>query len=175
MHNVISIRASFIAALGLLLAGASGHAHAQQRVLFRSASGNVSFRSVAPLETIMASNSVVAAVLDGGSREFAVKVTITASDVWPSATFAGRIIEAVDPLQPGVHRVRAKGVLTIRGEARERIVPCVLTIAPDGIRVQAEMEVALADHGIRIPRVVQQKLAPVATVSVDLKLVRQQR
>ena len=37
----------------------------------------------------------------------------------------------------------------------------------DGIRVTSAFDVALADHGIRIPRVVHQKVAAVAQVKVD--------
>jgi hypothetical protein len=41
-------------------------------------------------------------------------------------------------------------------------------VAKDGIRVTSAFDVSLADHDIRVPRVVQQKLAAVVNVKVDL-------
>jgi hypothetical protein len=162
-------------------------AFGQNRDLARVERAQVRFTSVAPLETITAVNDGVKGVIDRADRSFAVQVPIVefegfnaplqrehfnenylVSRTWANATFAGRIIEAVDLRAPGRHEVRAKGILTIRGEPRERIIPCTLEVSPGGIRVQTRFAVAVADHGIRIPRVVQQKVAAVVQVDGDL-------
>lgn len=160
---------------------------AQERALLRVQRGQVSFVSTAPMESIKASNTSSTGVLDPAARSFAVKIPIAAfegfnaplqrehfnenymdSRKWPHASFQGRIIEAVDLALPGRYPVRAKGTLTIKGLARERIVPCEVVVASDGIRVTAAFDVALDDHGIRIPRIVQQKIASVVQVGIDL-------
>ena len=76
--------------------------------------------------------------------------------------------EGVDLTQPGTYSVRAKGTLKIHGIEQERVVPCTVVVAPEGVRVTAAFDVAVADHGIRIPRIVQQKIAAVIKVKVDV-------
>ncbi len=158
-----------------------------QRELLRVEEGLVSFISDAPLETIQAENSKVTGLLDRAARTFAVQVLVVGfegfntplqqehfnenylvSKTWPKATFQGRIIETVDLTKPGTYAVRAKGMLTIRGQAIERIVACRVVVQEQGLHISSIFEVVLDDHGIRIPRVVQQKIA--ATVKVVLEL-----
>ncbi len=160
---------------------------AQERDLFHVQRSIVTFTSTAPMETIKATNTTSIGVLDRVARSFAVKIPINAfegfngplqrehfnenymdSRKWPHATFQGRIIEAIDLTVPGRYPVRAKGTLTLKDQTRERIVPCEVVVASDGIRVTAAFDVAIDDHGIRIPRIVQQKIASVVQVGVDL-------
>lgn len=160
---------------------------AQERDLLRISSSVVRFTSSAPLETITAANERVKGVLDRSDRTFAVQVPIVdfqgfnaplqrehfnenylVSGTWAHATFTGRIIEGIDLRARGRHEVRAKGTLTIRGEPMDRVIPCTLEVSETGVRVRSRFEVAVADHGIRIPRVVQQKVAAIVQVDLDL-------
>lgn len=169
----------------LLLACAPGIA--QDRDVLRLSSSRISFISEAPLEVIKASNERSRGALDRTERSFALQVPVIefqgfnaplqrehfnenymVSEQWPNATFAGRMIEAVDLSVPGTYSVRAKGTLVIRGEAKERVLPCIVEVGAEGIRVRSSFEVPVADHGIRIPRVVQQKVAAVVKVDIDL-------
>lgn len=50
----------------------------------------------------------------------------------------------------------------------DRVIPCTLEVSETGVRVRSRFEVAVADHGIRIPRVVQQKVAAIVQVDLDL-------
>lgn len=157
------------------------------RPLYRVVRSSVTFTSTAPLETITATNRAANGLLDLNERTFALRVPIVdfhgfnaplqrehfnenymAGRIWPNAQFKGRIIEAADLTGPGTYPVRAKGMLTIHGVERERIIPCRLVVDAGGIRVTTTMDVALADHDIRIPRVVEQKIASVVQVDVDL-------
>lgn len=166
---------------------ASLGAEAQERDLVRVQRSSVRFTSEAPLETITAVTSEAKGILDRAERTFAVQIPVVAfegfnaplqrehfqenymvSRQWPMATFAGRIIEAVDLSAPGSHAVRAKGEISIRGTAKERIIPCTLEVGGNGIRVLSSFEVPVADHGIRIPRVVQQKVSAVVRVEIDM-------
>lgn len=149
------------------------------------------FNSIAPLETITAENSKARGVIDLDERSFAVQLPVVefvgfnaplqrehfqenymVVGQWPNATFTGRIIESIDLRSPGEHAVRAKGELVIRGQSAERVLPCTVEVTPTGIRVRSRFEVPVADHGIRIPRVVQQKVAAVVDVEADLFFAR---
>lgn len=148
----------------------------------------IAFKSEAPLETIQAATHAATGLLDVNARTFAVQIPVTSfegfnaplqrehfnenymvSRTWPNATFSGRIIEAVDLSKPGTYEVRAKGLLNLRGEARERIIPCHVVVHPLGVEVTTNFEIVVEDHGIRIPRVVQQKIAATVAVRVDLQ------
>lgn len=147
----------------------------------------VGFVSDAPLERIAAELTTAQGVIDIGGRAFAVRIPVAdmegfnsplqrehfnenylRTDRFPFATFEGRIIESVDLRVPGTHRVRTKGRFNLHGVERERIIECDLVVVSDGIRVTSLFPVRLEDHEIRIPRVVQQKIAPEVQVTVDL-------
>lgn len=178
------MRASLILLSLLVSFGAAS----QERDLLRVKRSQVVFLSAAPLETITATNDRVKGVLDRNDRSFAVQVPVVdfvgfnaplqrehfnenymLSGDWPNAVFTGRIIETVDLRVPGVHTVRAKGTLTVRGVPQERIITCTVEVNDEGVRVRSSFDVAVADHGIRIPRVVQQKVAAVVKVDLDLR------
>lgn len=165
-----------------------GHRSMAQRTLFTLKNGHVEFTSDAPMERITAANDAADGILDIGAQNFAVRIPMRAfkgfnsplqqehfyenyvrSGDFPNALFEGRIIEEVDLARPGTYRVRAKGRLTFHGVIQERIIPCALALDAHGIRVTGSFDIALADHNIRIPRVVHQKLAPVTRVEVDLR------
>lgn len=147
----------------------------------------VAFVSDAPMERITAKSSESTGIIDAQQRTFAVQVPVRSlegfnsplqkehfnenymeSGRFPSITFQGRIIESVDLSRSGNYRVRAKGELTIHGVTRERIIECACVTAPDGIRVTSLFHVLLEDHAIRVPRIVQQKVATQVEVRIDL-------
>jgi polyisoprenoid-binding protein YceI len=154
--------------------------------------GTVTFISSAPHELIRATNTAVSGVLSLDERSFAVRVPMRSFNgfnsplqkehfeenyveavQFPNALFEGRIIEAADLRTPGRKQVRAKGRFTIHGVQRERIVLCNLTVDRSSsggttVRVEGEFNVPLADHDIRVPRIVNQKIASVINVKVDL-------
>ena len=88
------------------------------------------------------------------------------TEKYPRATFRGKIIEDVDLTKPGTSVIRAKGVFNIHGTEKERIVKVKLNVRDNEIHADAEFEVPLDDHNIRIPKVVNQKIASVIMVEV---------
>ncbi|HRP00423.1 MAG TPA: YceI family protein [Flavobacteriales bacterium] len=159
----------------------------QDKELLRLERSRITFLSEAPMETITAANTRSTGLLDPATRSFAVQVPMAEfegfnsplqrehfnenyleSAVHPKATFKGRIIEAVDLRTPGTHTIRAKGELSIKGIVRERIVPCTMVVSANEVRITGSFDVALDEHEIRVPRVVQQKIAPVVQVKLDL-------
>jgi hypothetical protein len=147
----------------------------------------VVFLSDAPLERITAKSTTCTAIIDLQQRTFAAQVPVRSfegfnsplqkehfnenyleSGTYPLMTFQGRIIESTDLSKPGEHRVRAKGEFTVHGVTKERIIECTCVVTTDGIRLTSAFNVLIEDHAIRVPRVVQQKVAATVEVKVDL-------
>jgi hypothetical protein len=91
---------------------------------------------------------------------------------FPEASYSGKIIEDVDLTKDGEYVVRAKGKLKIHGIEQERIIRSVITSKRGKISVRSDFVVLLADHNIKIPKVVDSKLAPEINVSVNALLVQ---
>jgi polyisoprenoid-binding protein YceI len=149
----------------------------------------VKFRSKAPKELISAASGKLSGVVDVQRRSFAFKISIASfegfnsplqrdhfnenymeTSQFPVATFVGKIIEEIDLSKPGSYEVRAKGKLTIHGIAQERIIKCHLNCANDAIVVDSDFMVPLADHDIKIPRIVVAKLATDISVNIHAVL-----
>lgn len=181
--------ASYIAILAYCLLAADPLL-AQQNYL--GDQGYIHFRSDAPLELIEASSQQLKGALHPEKRTFAFTVDIRSfqgfnsplqrehfnenyleSKRYPQATFTGRIIEDIDFKQPGEHQVRAKGVLTIHGVARERIINGTLTVGEQGIRITSTFTVLLVEHRISIPRIVFQKIAEQIDVEMRIDMLPQ--
>lgn len=95
------------------------------------------------------------------------------SDVYPDATFSGKIIEDADLSTDGNYAVRAKGNLTIHGVTRERIIKSDVVVKDGKVSVQASFTVLLSDHNIPVPKVVHEKLASEIKVEVKADLTKQ--
>ncbi|WP_246141733.1 YceI family protein [Phaeodactylibacter luteus] len=154
--------------------------------------GEAYFRSDAPLELIEARSKALRGVIDPEARAFAFSVPMSSfegfnsplqrehfnenyleSDVYPVATFSGRIIEEVDFSVPGDYVVRAKGKLNIHGIEQERIIKSELKVDGSGVHLKSDFTVLLEEHGISIPKIVYQKIAEEIAVRVEGTLAPQ--
>jgi YceI-like domain len=145
----------------------------------------VQFRSEAPLELINAGSNKLKGALDPAARSFAFTIDMASFDgfnsplqkehftenyieskKYPKATFSGRIIEEDDFTKDGIYTLRAKGKLNIHGVERERIIKGDLTVKKGVIQVKSNFTVQLADHGIKIPRIVYEKLASEIKITI---------
>lgn len=152
-------------------------------------SGEVRFISKADLETIKSTSKELKGVLDPLSHSVAFKIASTSflgfnsqlqrdhfnenyleSDLFPYCSFSGKIIDEVNFKKDGTYPVRAKGVLIVKGVSQERIVKGAIYIKGDELFLTSEFIVNLRDHDIRIPRIVQQKIAPEIEVSLTAKM-----
>jgi len=164
-----------------------------QTSVYEVSSSTVRFHSEAQQELIKASSGKLIGVVDKEKRIFLFKIGIASfagfnspvqkehfnenymeSDRYPLATYSGKIIEEVDLSKDGKYNIRAKGKLTIHGVERQRIIKCQVTCKGGIISVQSDFTVMLADHNIKIPRIVSDKLSPEINVSVDAMLVPKQ-
>lgn len=160
--------------------------------VFRCDSGTVRFHSDAPLELIEASSKNLKGIIRPSTREFAFSVSIRSFDGFNAALqrdhfnenylesarfhtahFTGKIIEDVNLDEPGLYQVRAKGILNIHGVPQERIIKASLRIREKTITVDSAFPVRLADHAIRVPRVVHEKISSEVRVSLHAELVQQ--
>ena len=172
----------------ILLIGLTGHA--QQEEFYFTDSGKVTFSSDAPLEYIQASSDELAGILNTTDQSFSFTIPMVSfigfnsalqrthfnenyleSESFPNSTFKGKIIEEVDFATPGTYHIRAKGILNIHGENTDRIIRCSMQVEAGRIKVESTFMVPLEDHLIKIPSIVQQKIAEVIDVSIQFELI----
>lgn len=162
---------------------------AGQDNIYISREGSVDFTSDAPLEIIKASSDQLQGAVDLDKRTFAFVVSNASfkgfnsplqqehfyenyieSHKYPRSSFEGKIIEDYDLTVDGTYQIRAKGILSVHGEEKERIIKCKFVKKADIISVESDFHVPLEDHNIKIPRIVYQKIAEVIEVRVNAKL-----
>jgi hypothetical protein len=161
-----------------------------QTGIYKTDEGKIAFRSDAPLEIISADSQKLSGRIDEGKRTFAFKIPVRTfegfnsvlqqihfnenyleTDKYPDATFSGKIIEPIDFSKPGKIIIRAKGILKIHGIEQERIIKSEITVWNHKIHVESFFTVQLADHGIRIPKIVHEKIANEIKVNVTADLL----
>jgi hypothetical protein len=154
---------------------------------YRAETGEVQFRSEAPLEIIEAKSKALRGAINPNENTFAFTIEINSFDgfnsalqrvhfnenylespTYPRATFSGKIIEKIDWNQEGQHEIRAKGLLNIHGQEKERIIRSELEIRPNELYVKSAFSLMLADHNITIPKIVSQKIAEEIFIDIEL-------
>jgi hypothetical protein len=157
--------------------------------VYRTNSGKVSFLSSAPLEKIKANSNKLYGVLDPTKRVFNFAVPISSFDGFnsplqkehfnenylesqkiPKAYFKGKIIEEVDLLKEGTYNVRAKGMLIIHGVEKEYIIKSKVISSVNKISIESNFTILLKDFGIKIPKVVNQKIAEEIVVNINFDM-----
>lgn len=163
--------------------------HSQNVGRYAIVSGTIEFSSKADLETIKANSKELKGLIDPVSHSVAFRVANNSfigfnsqlqhdhfnenymeTDLYSNCTFTGKIIDEVNFKKDGEYTVRAKGVLKIKGVGQERIIKGVIYIKGAELFLTSEFIVSLSDYDIRIPRIVQQKIAPEIEVSLNAKM-----
>ena len=167
----------------LLLLFCSGMLFAADVFIVKSS--KVKFKSEAALETIIAESTELRGMLDVQSKIFAFTLNnesfngfnshlqrehfndnYLGTDKYPNISFSGRIIDEIDFNTPGTYTVRAKGMLNVKGVNREKLIKSVVDVKSNSIKISTDFTVLLDDYGIRIPRVVNQKIASEIQISL---------
>jgi polyisoprenoid-binding protein YceI len=157
--------------------------------IFMSKDGITKFTSEAPLELIKAQSNKTIGVIECASKNVAFSIDVDSFEGFNSglqkehfrenymethkyrhATFKGKIIEDIDFSKNGTTTVRAKGVFNIHGTEKEKIVKVKISIRDREMTVDTNFEIPLEDHNIRIPKVVNQKIASIIMVEVKATL-----
>ena len=171
--------------LWICLAFTAGISFAQPS-LYEVQTGRIDFYSNAPKELIQARATTLKGIVDVAKKTFAFKIFMASfqgfnsplqrehfnenymeTNIFPDASFSGKIIEEGDFTKDGNYEVRAKGKLSIHGIVQERIIKVTIAVRKQKMTISSEFTVLLADHGIKIPKVVYNKLA--AEINVSLK------
>lgn len=175
--------------LGILLACAAG---VLAQPVYEVQKATITFNSDAPNELIKAASKKLKGLINTGKKQFAFKAEVASfegfnsplqrehfnenymeSFKYPDITFSGKIIEDVDLSADGQYTVRAKGELNVHGVSRDRIIYADVVTKNGSMEVSSDFRVALADHDIKIPRVVNDKLATEVFITVKMILIEQ--
>ncbi len=170
--------------LTFLILCANSYAQKGNKLILNN--GNIEFMSEASLELIQAKSNNLKGILIPSERIFAFSIDNNSfdgfngslqkehfnenyleSDKYPRCTYSGKIVEVIDFTKDGKSEIRAKGKLTIHGIERERIIKVNIEVKNGKIYVSSKFQVLLEDYGIRIPTIVNQKIAEEIQVSVQ--------
>ena len=163
---------------------------ANDNQVFSVKSSKVIFKSVAELETISAESTSLTGLVDPKTKNFAFSINNKSfdgfnsalqkehfndnyleSDKYPTTTYTGRIIDDIDFKKPGIYTIRVKGMFKIKGVTREELIKGVIEVSPAGIRLNSSFSLLLSDYEIRVPRIVNQKIATEIQISIQANLV----
>jgi hypothetical protein len=157
--------------------------------IFLTRNGKITFFSQAPLENIEAVNNEVTSILDTKKGEFAFVVLIKSfkfkkalmeehfnenymeSNTFPKASFKGSIsdMSKINFTKDGTYAVTVNGDLTIHGITKKVEAPGTITISQGVISASSKFSAKVKEYNIKIPSVVENKIAETVDVSVDCK------
>ena len=157
--------------------------------IFTCKDGITKFTSEAPLEMIKAQSNKTTGAIDFATKNVAFSVLIQSFEGFNSAlqkehflenymeagkhskaVFKGKIIEDLAANKNGTYSVRAKGIFNIHGIEKEKIIKVKIVIKENVVEVDSDFDVPLTDHDIKIPKIVNQKIASVITVQFKANL-----
>ena len=158
--------------------------------LFMTTNGEVSIFSKTPMENIDAVNKSVSSIINTATNEVAVQMRITnfvfpnklmqehfnenylESEKFPSATFKGKIKEAIDLTVAGTYPITASGTATIHGVTRPIELKGTIISTGTGLALTCAFEVKLVDYKVDIPKIVFAKIAEVIKVSSKINYTK---
>jgi len=150
--------------------------------------GHIWFYSYTPMEVIEAHNRQVVSILDLSNGDFLInllnksfefKVALMQehfnenymeSDKFPKADFKGTITNnsAVNYSKDGVYQVDVKGDLTIHGVTKSVTTKGTVEIKGGSVTGKAKFTVSPKDYDIKIPSLVESKIAKDIEINVDI-------
>jgi len=151
--------------------------------------GNVMFISDAPLEVIRAESKQLDGILNLSKMQFAFKINVSSFDGFNSglqkehfnehyletekysdATFTGKLILDEDCFSDCSTSGISKGKLNIHNETQIVSIPVSFSIKNEKIYLSSQFSILLADFNIKIPRIVESKIAPEIDVVVEIEM-----
>lgn len=163
---------------------------AQGQTLYGTSTGEVSFYSDTPLETIEAVNKKTGSIINATSRELAVQLKVTdfifpnrlmqehfnenylESEKYPNASFKGKIKEQIDLTAAGTYGVTAEGSLTMHGVTKPVVVKGIIFSNGTDLKLDFKFQVRTEDYQIEVPSLVITKIAETIDVSGKMTLVK---
>ena len=153
-----------------------------------SKNGHVWFYSHTPMENIEAHNRQVASILDISNGEFVFtllekafefKVTLMQehfnenymeSEKYPKAGFKGKIsnFSKIDFKKDGTYPAEVSGDLSLHGVTKPFTTKGTIQVKGTSVTAIAKFAVVPQDFGIKIPQLVENKIAKEMEVNVDI-------
>jgi len=153
-----------------------------------SKNGNIWFYSHTPVEDIEGHSRQVVSILDPSTgdlqfsllvKSFEFKIALMEehfnenymeSDVYPKASFKGKITntESIDFNENASYKAEVTGDLTIHGVTNPFTTTGTITVSGTTINATAKFVVSPKDYDIKIPSVVENKIAKEIEVNVDI-------
>jgi len=148
--------------------------------------GKVSFFSYTPVENIKAENNQVLSIIDLESHDIAVNILMSAfifekalmrehfnesyieSDIYPKATFEGKIID-FNPNLEGSQTRMIKGVFTMHGASKELEIKATIEKVNGKFTVSGTFEATVKDYNIKIPPLLKGNIAKIITVNFNFE------
>ncbi len=163
-------------------------AFAVQAQKYMTRNGHIWFYSHTAIEDIEAHNYQVASVIDAEKGEMVFNVLMKGfqfekalmqehfnekyveSDKFPKATFKGKItnLDAIDLSKAGVYKTEVEGDLTLHGVTKPVKTEGTIEVKEGQLVASAKFQVAVANYDIKIPSVVQDNIAKVMDITVDM-------
>lgn len=162
------------------------HIEVQSQVYFTK-NGEISFFSKTSLENISADNNQVISVLNitTGALQFSLlnnafhfpkakmeedfNEDYIESNKYPKSTFKGVVtpVNDISLLKDGSYPVKVEGELIIHGVSKNITAPGTITIKDGKIAATSSFKILVKDYNIRIPSIVNNKIAENIEVSVN--------
>jgi polyisoprenoid-binding protein YceI len=152
--------------------------------VYSAKEGTASFFSKATIEDIQAESKSVNSFINTSNGEVVFIIPIRSfkfpkplmqehfnenyleSDLYPNATYKGKINETLDFTKDGTFEVTTTGVLTLHGVDQTRTEKGTLTVKDGQITLGSKFKVKLEDHKIKIPKIVIDNIAEVINVTL---------
>ena len=158
--------------------------HAQKYI---TRTGKVTFFSNTAIEKIEAFNNEVANILDSKTGDIIFQMPIKSfkfekelmaehfnedymeSDKFPKSDFKGKVtnISEVNFSKDGTYNVKAEGKLTIHGVTQTVSINGTMTVKGKDVTVNSKFMIKTKDYGIKIPSVVEGKIAKEIEITVN--------
>ena len=163
---------------------------AQGQTLYGTSTGEVSFYSDTPLETIEALNKKTGSIINATTKELAVQMKITdfifpnklmqehfnenylESEKYPTAVFKGKIKEEVNLSTVGTYPVTAEGSMTIHGVTKPMSVKGNIVSNGTDLKLDFKFQIKPEEYRIEVPSLVITKIAETIDVTGKMTLVK---
>ena len=151
----------------------------------------VNFVAEGPVkDDVKATNNQAACVLDGATGEVVFQIAIKSfvfkkalmqehfnenymeSHKYPKAVLKGKVMDfaKIDLTKDGKYNVEVVGEMEMHGVKKQVREKGMLEVKGGKITLHSDFKVTLADYNIAIPKIVEDKIAKVADVSLHMEL-----
>ena len=152
---------------------------------FIARQGQISFFSYTSVENIEAKNNQVLSILDVEKNEIAISMLMRAftfkkdlmyehfnesyieSDVFPKATFKGKIIEFEQNKESQIKII--KGEITIHGISKYIDIKTTIDKTKNGYIIEGDFDLVVKDFNIKIPPILSKNIAKVVSVKFNFQ------